>query len=247
MKEVKKNVHGIPVLEFYDESGKEPKPLVILQHGFTGNKADLRDFARELAKRGFYAVSPDAYLHGDLADPDLEKKGPAGKFSNLDKIIVKTADAFDVLLEYYKKDSLIDSNRTALLGVSMGGIAVYRYLTGKPDPSVRAAVPVISTPSIRGHLQSAAAGIPFLTDSLILKVSENEPAKKLSAIRDIPMLLLSSTDDPMVPVADVREAASKLKKQYSDPEKIELREFRGIGHEVVPEMLAEAADWLEKI
>lgn len=57
MRIIEKNVIlGIPVLCCYTAS-KEPKPLVLLSHWFSGDKAVWEDKLEQLAEAGYYVVA----------------------------------------------------------------------------------------------------------------------------------------------------------------------------------------------
>lgn len=54
-------IRHIPVLT-YTDGDQNPKPLVIMSHGFTGRKEDLIPYLEELAGIGYYAVGIDNRL-----------------------------------------------------------------------------------------------------------------------------------------------------------------------------------------
>jgi len=57
------------VYEPADASRDEPAPVVTLIHGYTGERGTMSSFARELADRGYVAITVDQPGHGESDTP----------------------------------------------------------------------------------------------------------------------------------------------------------------------------------
>ena len=104
-------------------------PVVVLAHGFSGNKGSLGALARRLARAGYAVVAFDFRGHGANRTPF--QSGP-----NLD------AD-LEAAVVYAASEPHFDLERLVLIGDSMGGGAVLDYASRWPGA---AAVVTISGP-----------------------------------------------------------------------------------------------------
>lgn len=196
---ITKSVQGIPVIETYIDDGKQ-KPMIIVQHGFKNKKESTIDLANQLAKKGFFVVSPDAYAHGYRTDAPL----------SLVEIIVKTAKEYDSLIESYEKDERVDIHKLGITGFSMGGCITFYYAVyGKYHPE--AIAPTISTPyfeqligsQLSRSIYSSKQGVTIAKDvNTINKIDnyiiENSPYKDYKNLRNVKILMQNGELDTYV-------------------------------------------------
>jgi len=104
------------VYEPADASRDEPAPVVTLIHGYTGERGTMSSFARELADRGYVAITVDQPGHGESDTPAFADGwgGPA-------------------TLEYARSHPKTDEDRVAMIGHSMGGFASLAAAEEHPD------------------------------------------------------------------------------------------------------------------
>jgi alpha-beta hydrolase superfamily lysophospholipase len=240
----------IPVLELYNPDLAGKLPTVIILHGFHGHKARHLSDSYHLAKHGLYVVAMDAYRHGDLLDDSFARLTRAERTRDFWEIVMKTAPMIDRLVGYYKNHDKADGRRIGLLGRSMGGMVIYHYLaTGQPM-NVKAAVIMASTPAWmsfeRQYLQKNPELKAFFSMGTTHMTVENEPNHRIEALKDLPLLLVNGIDDPVIPIDDVRRSFTRLQTVYQNKERLRLSEYQGIGHQVTPSMVKEAAAWLER-
>ena len=134
----KKRVGDIP-LEEYCTGPSKGKPLVFMTHGYGSFKERMKNFAMQLADKGYFVVAPDALAHGERNEP--------GRHSIL-QIVERSVADIDSLIDYYQANSDVDAGRFSIVGRSMGGFVAYSYLVnGKRTP--RAIAPTISSPDSR--------------------------------------------------------------------------------------------------
>jgi dienelactone hydrolase len=115
------------VASFFDEK----LPVVILCHGFTGNKTMMHLLATGLVRSGYAVVSIDFRGHGEnealfgysLSGPDY------GLLQDIERVIT-----------WVRARPQYDAERLALMGHSRGAGAVLQY--AQYDPNISAVVPI---------------------------------------------------------------------------------------------------------
>jgi dienelactone hydrolase len=135
-------------------------PVVIALHGTGGNKESELPLMRDLAAKGFIAVSIDAPYHGERT------KAGKGSAEYQDAILCAFREqhehpffydtVWDVmrLIDYLESRDDVDATRIGLFGVSKGGIET--YLAAAVDPRIACAVPCIGVESFRWALENDA-------------------------------------------------------------------------------------------
>lgn len=196
---ITENIQGIPVIETYIDDGKQ-KPMIIVQHGFKNKKESTIDLADQLAKKGFFVVSPDAYAHGHRTEAPL----------SLVEIIVKTSKEYDSLIGSYEKDDRVDIHKLGITGFSMGGCITFYYgVYGKYHPE--AIAPTISTPyfdqligsKLSRSIYSSKQGITIAEDintinSINNYIIANSPYKDYKNLSDVKILMQNGELDTYV-------------------------------------------------
>lgn len=111
----------------------DPRPVVVIAHGFAGSQQLMRPFAVTLAKNGYLAVTFDYYGHGRNLEPlagDVTEIGGATRF-----LLGQTREVVDRALSLPGA-----SGDLALLGHSMASDIVVRY--AQSDERVDATIAV---------------------------------------------------------------------------------------------------------
>jgi dipeptidyl aminopeptidase/acylaminoacyl peptidase len=115
------NIHAI----FYQASGVEPLPTVILCHGFPGNNTDVLGLGQRLMKEGFNA----------LAFNYRGTWGSEGTFTNANSVEDVIAAVHYVKSTVAVREFNVDPSNVALAGYSLGGgMALLGSLS---DPAIR--------------------------------------------------------------------------------------------------------------
>jgi len=139
---------------------KTRQPVVIALHGTGGNKESQTPLLKELATKGFTAVSIDGRYHGERAT-----KGAGAKdYVNAILRAWRTGDAhpflYDTvwdlmrLIDYLETREDVDRDRIGMIGFSKGGMET--YLAAAVDPRIAVAVPCIGVQSFRWALENGA-------------------------------------------------------------------------------------------
>jgi dienelactone hydrolase len=240
-------VSALPVFEFYQAGAARKLPLLILMHGFTGSKHDLIHQAQQYAGESFYAVSVDLHRHGDLGEIPFV---PAQVSPYLEDVLDRSADNLDRLITAYAGNPAVDTERVYLLGVSLGGAVIYRYLPRR-KAAVRAAACMIAgcDPFWEKTFRSVMRLYPDfgITEEFLAQATATIQTRPfLAGVSDFPLLMQYGKQDPIVPVEEVRQVYAQVRQAYCQPDKIRLMEYEGCGHETPPAMYADALSWFMK-
>jgi len=165
----------------------ERLPIVIVSHGSGGTPWTMRDLALDLAGAGFVAVLPE-HLGDSLSDSSLF--GTADNLRNRPRHIKLATDA---LLSDRQLGPHVRGDRTAAVGLSMGGYSILAAAGGKPWTGPQeskgapfAPVEVTEDERIKVLVLLAPATAWF------------RPAGSLSAVR-VPVMMRTGTRDVVTP------------------------------------------------
>jgi dienelactone hydrolase len=227
----KRRVNEIPIWRILPDR-EEAFPLVILQHGYTGNKDSVLTFGLELAGEGYEVLLPDARLHGERMIPDFNERFAANFRKTFLSVVEGTAEDISTLIDYYERET------ASIVGISMGAFITYLLVTR--DKRIAAAVPLIGSPDFTfGGVTSDEA---FETHA-----AKMNPASHIDLIPPCAMLIQHGELDDLVSVEPDRFFYERLKPLYSDhPERLDFVAFPNAGHEVPQEMVANTLDWLAR-
>ena len=104
-----------------------PYPLVILSHGYPGNRFLLSHFGENLASKGYVVASID---HTDSTYSDQSAFGSTLLNRPLDQLFVIDAMAHLAADEESFLAGLVDAERSAIIGYSMGGFGALNAVGG---------------------------------------------------------------------------------------------------------------------
>ena len=100
----------------YDDAVKGKRPGVLLVHEFWGLTQHTRDYARELAARGYTALAVDMY--GKVGDTRDAAAGLMNGLMSKPEVVKARFDGWRKLLA---SEPTVDPKRIAAIGFSMGG------------------------------------------------------------------------------------------------------------------------------
>jgi predicted esterase len=183
------------------------------------------------------ACSLDARHHGDRATQEMRQR-----LSDIRS--VEFLEAFTETIQGTVHDiaaaaTYFGTRSYGIIGHSMGGfIALQATLN---DPRVASVV------SVAGALiLSPPEGVtypPAIADAL----RKSDPALNAAGFWPRPVLLLHGTDDETVPLSGSVRVRDALTPIYtSQPGRLALVEYPGVGHELSPEMASVAVDWITR-
>lgn len=183
--------------------GERPAPLLLWLHGRTVSKEiDSARYLR-LIRSGVAVAAVDLPGHGERYDTDLQDK------RGLPELLRQALGEVDPILAALRAppwDSLVDSGRLAMGGMSAGGMVTLRRLCD-PHPFRCAAVE-----SSAGDFQAAAETRE--DQWLAGGMRDLDPSLHLDAWRPLPLLALHSEQDELAPVAGMTSFFAKLLPRY---------------------------------
>lgn len=246
----KKIIKGIPVLTCKRDNSLK-KPLVIMSHGFTGGKQQFLEngYLKSLAEMGYFAAALDNRLHGDRPGPSFLSTviNPSGRVDVLllRKAIKETADDIRILIDELSEENDIDTDRIAMIGVSMGGFITFRSIV--IDKRIKVGIPVISSP----YWDDLPGDIPVLIDEITkaqLKIysEEYQPSVCIDQFYPKSILMQIGDSDKHYNAEKVKSFYNSLKQFYKDyPERLKLIVYQDTKHEFKEEMWNQAIEWLK--
>lgn len=217
---------------------KQPLPTVIFYHGFTSSKEVYAYFAVALAQAGFRVVMPDACQHGARYDGDAQAR--LGHFWDILKTNIDELPALETAL---REQGLIEKDRFAVAGASMGGMTAIGAMTRYPHLSCVACL------MGSGYFMSLSHHLfpPLVADTEWQKsevearmapLAACDVSHQLEKVADRPLLVWHGDADDLVPVAESVRLASALREAKTDCHVTFIIE-QGVGHRITPLALTE--------
>lgn len=210
---------GVPALLAHPD-WERPAPVVVWMHGRTVNKElDPGRYLRWI-RAGLAACSLDLPGHGERAVKGMDS--PGRTLDVLEQMIGEI-DGVVAALAGPEWNSVFDPSRLAIGGMSAGGMATLRRLC---DPHRFACAAVEATTGDLESLYHPDPARPWPETHPEGRVARLDPMKHLNGWRPIPLLLLHSEADRVVPIAGVRSFVAALRGRYAsqgaDPASVEL-------------------------
>ncbi len=212
---------GVPALLAHPD-WQTPAPTVIWMHGRTVDKTlDNGRYLRWI-RAGIAACAIDLPGHGDRLDLDRQRP------DNTPGVIEEVVNEIDHVIEALADpmwNGVFDTDRLAIGGMSAGGMATLRRLCDT-HPFTCAAVE-----STAGNL-SLLYSQPAWPDHDQAQVAHIDPMQHLSSWRPIPLLVLHSEADRVVPLECITTFLDALRPNYQTanmPDAIALKTWPTTG------------------
>ena len=192
--------------ELYLPEGEEPRPLVILCHGYGGSMAHLRHYAVRFAQQGYAACVFDFIGGGS----NIQSDGDMTEMS-----VLTEATDLNAVLDGLLNRPELDPARVFLLGASQGGFVV-TYVAGQRPADIRGLIPLYPGYGMQDFVRLVADGQTGLQDTYTMlgqTVGRRYVEDALSfriedymAAYDGPVLIVHGTADPVAPLPYSRRA-----------------------------------------
>lgn len=216
--------------------GQQPLPCVVFYHGFTSSKLVYSYFAVALAQAGFRVIMPDAPDHGARFSGNAERR-----LRQFWQILQGNLTEFAALRDALHQHNLIDGNRLAVGGASMGGMTALGIMTRHPE--VRCVASLMGS----GYFTSLARTLfPPLEvtnaaqqeafNAILAPLAKWEVTDQLESIADLPLLLWHGEADDVVPAAESFRLQQALADAQRDANLTSLWEA-GVAHRITPQAL----------
>lgn len=216
--------------------GQQPLPCVVFYHGFTSSKLVYSYFAVALAQAGFRVIMPDAPDHGARFSGNAERR-----LRQFWQILQGNLEEFAALRDALHQSNLIEENRLAVGGASMGGMTALGIMTRHPE--VRCVASLMGS----GYFTSLARTLfPPLEitnaaqqetfDAILAPLAKWEVTGQLERVADRPLLLWHGEADDVVPAAESFRLRQALADEQRDARLTTLWEA-GVAHRITPQAL----------
>jgi dienelactone hydrolase len=254
----------VPGVLLIPKNLKKPAPAIVALHGHGSSKESVCTDAKNsqlvgplLAKKGYVVAAIDGYFAAGRMG-----KGPGGR---LDKGNGQEFSLFKLylwqgrtlwgmmlrdeqcLLDYLETRSEIDKDRIGATGMSMG--CTRSWWLAAVDDRVKAIVGIACFTrytELIAHGNLRAHGIYYFVPG-IFRHFDTEAIYALSAPR--PMLMLSGDQDGGAPTDGIEVLEKKLAavyRLYGKDDQFRSVVYKDTGHEYLPEMKVEMAQWFER-
>ena len=237
------DIDGVKAVVYYLDN-YEKKPLVLIQHGLTSKKEDVKDLAATVANLGYVVITPDAAGHGELKSDE--------EIYVID-MVKQTADNFEKVMNYFDESAYADVERTGFVGFSLGGLSSFYYAAnGSYNPKVL--VSLCSTPYFEDLIGTDAAYESYKNGKLSAtknkkekeeleeEIRLNSPYEKLLSDTDTYFFMVCGDADDVVP----HEGNVRFYEAMKDTSKdIRLIVKENQKHEVTEEDLMQVLEYLK--
>ncbi len=217
--------YAIAVPAGYDET--EPAPLILALHFGWG----------EALPPNYGAIFIDI-----LVEPALRDLGAiivAPNCPGRSWVEPRSEEALLALLAHVREEYNVDPDRIVVTGFSLGGMGTW-YFASRHADMLSAAIPIASVPIVTGTSESGSEAVQrFRREG-----SVEWPPDLLG----LPMYVIHSADDELIPIEPVRRASAELKELGADVEFLTID--AGIGHHETPRyvpFLSQAVPWIRSI
>lgn len=212
---------GVPALVVHPD-WQRPAPLVLWMHGRTADKELDPGRYQRWMRAGIAACAMDLPGHGQRAEPG--RQGPGESLG----VIAQAVGEVDQVLASLREEcpGLIDDRRVGIGGMSLGGMVALRRLC---EPHAFHCAAVESTTGWLMELYHPTldqpAGRITPIGHTVEEIEPVDPMAHIGSFRPIPLLVLHSEADQVVPWSGQREFVERLRARYgtlgADPAMIE--------------------------
>lgn len=195
---------------------EKPAPVMFWMHGRTVNKElDPGRYLRWV-RAGIAAIAIDLPGHGERYDEEMQS--PLHTLDVLERVVGEI-DLVLAALKSSQHGELFDQSRMGIGGMSAGGMAALRRLCDpQPPHPFRAAAVECTTGWLEALYFPEKAGVPraerWIVDHAPARVAGLDPMQHMGGMRPIPLLVLHSEADMVVPWKGMAVFVERLKRHY---------------------------------
>lgn len=246
---IKEIIQGTPVLAVFKPDG-QPKPLILLSHGFNENKERWTHHLQVLGTSGYYAVALDNHNHRERMGADFATAvfcDGALKLHEVRRLIKETADDIPRLIDHFAASLEVNSSQIGLAGVSMGAFVTFRALVIESRISV--AVPIIGSPYWDDIPKDVRVASDLESRRALARISRAySPAFFPERFYPRPLLIQIGGRDGHYQPGRVRQFYERLQKGHyqENPQRLQLVIHPEVGHEFTSAMWASALEWFQQ-
>ncbi|WP_366249284.1 prolyl oligopeptidase family serine peptidase [Terribacillus aidingensis] len=242
----------VPLLRI-EQAGAEDQELPVFTyfHGFTSAREHNLPIAYMLAEKGYRVLLPEALHHG------IREDGVSSSKRQMEFFAIVKQNLYDLqqIHQYASEKRLIQSERFAIGGTSMGGITTCAALT--QFEWIKAGMVMMGSPKIaafaRGMVEAVKkSGVEMNIpeeemEQLFTSLEKIDLSLHPEAIGDRPMFFWHGDQDPVVPYIHSRSFYETLEYEAADQEQFTYVTEAGSGHKVSRKAMLAGTAWLEKV
>jgi len=239
------NIGGVPTLLVYKENERK-LPVVFFVHGLMSKKEKDLNIGYELACRGIACVLIDARQHGERLSSELANAKDELVANLFFDIVLDTAEDVSQVITHYSMDDRVNTERSGMAGISMGGFITYYVLT--KDRRVKAAAPIIATPDWKSFIMSYKDKFNSVDEtSIIQKVSNIDPIINYRKVYPCALLMQNGKVDSLIPYSGAEKFYNLLLPLYREnQDQLKLYFYEDTGHDVTEPMRQRLYDFFVK-
>lgn len=216
---------------------EKARRAVIFQHGAGGNRCSALEKGVAFARAGYLVAAIDAQLFHTRWEEGLSERRLEDRNLRYRRCVAGTAEDLRRLIDYLLSLEEVMGEKVAVVGGSMGAAVVLALLTR--EDRIEAAVPYIGNPDWFRRDDLDEATRRFL--------AQYNPWEHLDRFYPKAVLFLNGEDDDIAKPEQARKLVEALRPYYRDaPERIEVRGYPGVGHNLSEQMKEDALDWLRR-
>jgi dienelactone hydrolase len=220
------------------------RTLVLWYPGFSGTKEGTEGQLKQLAERGFVAMSPEVFQHGERRiepQAELPKRVRGNIRRNFWPILAKTAEEVPPIIDWAIKNLGV-RNEVGIGGTSMGGdIAV---TAAGVDKRIKAVSAIVATPDWMRVGSWEPPGEPDWAAQA--DYDRRNPLTNFTAYKHQPWIAFQSGDlDIQVPPEAGERFIAILKQEiyHGTEDRLKVNRIPNIGHGFHPSMMTNSLDW----
>jgi len=200
------------------------RPIAIVSHGLGGNYQELENYARNLAKKGYLAYAFDF--------PGGSSNGQSKGLSQTQMSIYTEEQDLLAIIKTLRRRGDVDKNNILLVGGSQGGVVSALTASQHPDyiKGLALMYPAFSITHDAQEKYSSVDKVPQETDIFGFSVGKtyyqkllNIDITKVATKYKGPVLIVHGTDDDIVPIKYVQQAADNFSN-------VDFEKLSGAGH-----------------
>jgi len=194
----------------------QPLPTILFYHGFTSSKDVYSYFGVALAMAGFRVVQPDADMHG------ARYNGDAGyRLTHFWEILRTTINEMPKLEAVLREKGLIEAQRIAVAGASMGGMTALGVMARNPHLASAACMMgsgyfMSLCHSLFPPLVAKTADQRKMFTERTVSLADYDISDRLETIADRPLLVWHGDADEVVPAAESAKLAKAMQEAKLD-------------------------------
>ena len=245
---------AVPAIAVHPAVGG-PFPVALCLHCFRGAKESLEPWCRDLAARGIFAITLDAYLHGERSvngifhGDNIASLGAEYSIWVHQSSIARTAKDVPIILDALARRPDVDATRIAVTGFSMG--ASTAMVLAWREPRVRVVAGLVGAvdfwwdvtklpPGPEQEKRKASYG-PRLREL----VNSIDPQTHLAQVPPKSLCLINGGRDEYITLDSIQRFVTALEPLYGqDRSRLRFVPFPEATHGVTAPMWKEAQDWI---